>query len=45
MKFYNTKKNLPITEKITKQIVSIPCHPNLQNNDIDRIIKFTNKFC
>ena len=45
MKFYNTKKNLPITEKVTKQIVSIPCHPNLQNNDIDKIIKFTNKFC
>ena len=45
MKFYNTKKNLPITEKVTKQIVSIPCHPNLLNDDIDKIIKFTNKFC
>ena len=44
MKFYNTKKNLPVTEEITKQIVSIPCHPNLLDKDIERIIKSVNKF-
>ncbi|WP_048097138.1 DegT/DnrJ/EryC1/StrS family aminotransferase [Candidatus Nitrosarchaeum limnium] len=44
MKFYNSKSKLPITEKITKNIVSLPIHPNLTDDDIDKIIKLTNKF-
>jgi perosamine synthetase len=44
MKFYNSKLKLPITEKVTKNIVSLPIHPNLTNEDIDKIIKLTNKF-
>ena len=44
MKFYNSKLKLPVTEKITRNIVSLPIHPNLTDNDIDKIIKLTNKF-
>ena len=42
MSFYKSKVNLPITEKIEGKIVSIPIHPNLKNNEIDKIIKLTN---
>ena len=44
MKFYNSKARLPVTEKITKNIVSLPIHPNLTDNDISKIIELTNKF-
>ena len=42
MSFYKNKINLPITEKIEGEIVSIPIHPNLKNSEIDKIIKLTN---
>ena len=42
MSFYKNKVKLPITDKIEKNIVSIPIHPNLNDNDINKIIKFTN---
>lgn len=44
MTYYDKKINLPITEKISKEIVSIPIHPNLSEAEIDKIIKFTNRF-
>ena len=44
MGFYNKKNNLPQTEMISKQIVSIPIHPNLTPPQIDKIIKLINKF-
>ena len=44
MSFYYQKKKLPVTEKITKEIVSIPMHPNLTEKDIELIIKNVNKF-
>ena len=44
MSFYNSKAKLPITEKISKRIVSLPTHPNLTDNDVSKIIKFTNLF-
>lgn len=44
MHFYNKKQKLPITEKVTKQIVSIPIHPSLDESDIDKIIKTANQF-
>lgn len=34
---------LPITEKISKNIVSIPIHPNLSESDVDKIIKLINQ--
>ena len=44
MSMYKTKKRLPVTELIGKQIVTIPMHPNLSERDIDRIIFCVNKF-
>jgi len=44
MNFYSSKLRLPITENSGKHIVSIPIHPNLLEYDIEKIIKFTNKF-
>jgi len=37
-------KSLPITENISKEIVSLPIHPNLSNDDVARIINLVNKF-
>ena len=44
MQFYKEKLNLAITENVGKQIVSIPIHPNLSENEIDKIIQLVNKF-
>jgi len=37
-------KPLPITEKVSNKIVSLPIHPNLSNDDVTRIINLVNKF-
>ena len=42
LKYHNTK--LPITEKISKEIVSIPNYPLLSNKQISKIINVINKF-
>jgi dTDP-4-amino-4,6-dideoxygalactose transaminase len=44
MSLYKKKLNLPITEEVGKQIVTIPIHPNLSENDVDKIIRLVNKF-
>lgn len=44
MSFYKDKLNLTITENVGKQIVSIPIHPNLSENEVDEIIQLVNKF-
>ncbi len=44
MSMYKKQINLPITEKAGKQIVSLPIHPNLSESEIEKIIKYTNKF-
>jgi len=44
MTFYKNKIKLPITEKIGKEVVSIPIHQNLKEDEINRIIKVVNKF-
>ena len=41
---YKNSSKLPITEKISKQIVSIPMHSNLSNYEVDKIIRLVNKF-
>jgi len=41
---YKSKTNLPITEKVAKEIVTLPTHPNLTENDVEKIIKTVNKF-
>jgi len=44
MSLYKNKKKLPVTEKISNQIVTIPIHPNLNNNQMERIVYYVNKF-
>jgi len=44
MTFYKNKTKLPITEKVGNEIVSIPIHPNLNDDDVDYIIKKINNF-
>lgn len=44
MKFYKGMVKLPITESVGEQIVSIPTHPNLDDSDVNRIIKSINEF-
>ena len=44
MKMYKKSKSLPITERVGKQIVTIPIHPNLKNSEIEKIIDSVNKF-
>jgi dTDP-4-amino-4,6-dideoxygalactose transaminase len=44
MKCYSQKKILPVTDNISKDIVSIPIHPNLSESDIEKIIKSVNRF-
>ena len=42
MKLYNSKEKLKNTEKISKEIVSLPTHPNLSENDVNYIVKTIN---
>ena len=42
--YYTSKNKLKITEDIGKRIIILQCHPNLKKQDIDKIIKLTNKF-
>ena len=44
MSMYKRNLSLPITEKVGKQIVTIPIHPNLKDFEIRKIIKYVNKF-
>ena len=44
MSMYKSKTKLPITENVGKKIVSIPIHPNLSDNDVEKIINSVNKF-
>ena len=45
MKFYNGSPKLPVTEEVGEHIVSLPTHPNLSEDDQERIIKLVNEFC
>lgn len=44
MKLYSTETHLPNTEEVGRHIVSIPIHPNLTENDVNKIIKKINHF-
>ena len=44
MTMYDSKIKLPITENTGKKIISLPIHPNLNKNDVTRIISSINKF-
>jgi len=43
MKYYKSKKLLK-SEQIWTELVSIPMHPNLSNENAEKIVNFTNKF-
>ncbi|MDC0202155.1 DegT/DnrJ/EryC1/StrS family aminotransferase [Candidatus Nitrosopelagicus sp.] len=42
LSMYKSKIRLPTTEKIGKEIVTLPTHPNLSKIDVDRIIRVIN---
>ncbi|WKT58303.1 DegT/DnrJ/EryC1/StrS family aminotransferase [Candidatus Nitrosotenuis chungbukensis] len=44
MTLYRRKEHLPTTEKVAQEIVSLPTHPNLSEEDVTTIIKLVNKF-
>ncbi len=44
MCMYKNSIHLPVTERIGKQIVTIPLHPNLKINQVERIIDLINRF-
>jgi len=44
MTYYKNKIKLPITETIGREVVSIPIHQNLNDDEIEKIIKTVNKF-
>ena len=44
MSLYKKSVKLPLTEKIAKEIVTIPIHPNLTESQIDYIVKIANRF-
>lgn len=45
MTMYRSDIKLPITEKAGQQIVTLPTHPNLTDENITKIIDSVNKFC
>ena len=44
MSLYKKSVKLPLTEKIAKEIVTIPIHPNLTGSQIEYIVKTVNRF-
>ena len=43
MSYYKKKIHLDVTESVGKEIVTIPIHANLSNNDVTRIVNTINK--
>ena len=41
---YKSKIRLKNTENVGKKVVTIPCHSNLNEAEIAKIIQLTNKF-
>lgn len=42
--YKKTTNKLPITENIANSIVTLPTHPNLSDDDVNRVIAMINKF-
>ncbi len=45
MTLFKSSLELPVTELVGSEIVSLPIHPNLKESDVNKIIKYTNEFC
>ena len=41
---YHQKNHLQVTDEVAKEIVTIPIHPNLSENNINKIISSINKY-
>jgi len=41
---YIGKTSLPLTEKLAGEVLSLPCHPGLQEEEVDHIIETTNRW-
>lgn len=44
MKLYKTNQSLPNTEKLNETALNLPIHPNLSDNDLDKIITTVKRF-
>jgi dTDP-4-amino-4,6-dideoxygalactose transaminase len=44
MSLYKNNQNVPNTEILSKQVVSLPTHPNLTTDEIGFIIESVNKY-
>ena len=44
MSYYNSKVSLPVTQQVGDEIVTLPMHPNLTNDDVSTVIKAVNSF-
>jgi len=44
LNYYKSRKKLENTEHVAKHHVLLPTHPNLSAENIEKIIKLTNKF-
>ena len=42
MTYFLTRKKIPTVDSISENLVSIPIHPNLKENDISKIINSVN---
>ena len=40
--YYKKNEKLPITEKVAREVVTLPMHPNLTEEEIEFIIKTVN---
>ena len=44
MTYYKKKTSLPNTEQVGKDVVTLPMHPNLTDEEINYVIKKVNSF-
>ena len=40
---FNTKDDLPNTDRVCKEVLSLPVHPDLSKKDLEKIVKCVNK--
>lgn len=42
--YYKTDYNLPVTEKVYKEIITLPLHPEISKSDVESICKIINNY-
>ena len=38
----NGNENLPVTERVYKEIISLPIHPDIDDSDVDKVVSTLN---